>query len=111
VVRNPGSNVTSSSATLSIAAVVKTGSAVISWQAPTTRADGTALAAAKFAGYDLYHSDSSANGLTKLTSLNANELNIVVDDLAVGTHYFALTTRDVDGLESAKSTTFSVNIQ
>lgn len=111
VVRNAGSTATSSTASLSIAAVVKTGSALISWKAPTTRADGSALALSKIAGYDLYHSASSANGLTKLTTLQASELSVVVDDLEAGTHYFALTTRDADGLESAKSTTFTVSIK
>ena len=111
VVRNAGSNATSSTATLSIAAVVQTGSAMISWNAPTTRSDGSTLAASQIAGYELYHSASSANGMTKLTSLNANELSIVVDDLEAGTHYFALATKDVNGLQSALSSTITVTIR
>lgn len=111
VVRNATSNVTSSTVNLSVAAVAQTGSALISWKAPTTRADGSALPTNQIAGYDLYHSAGSANGLNKLTSLKSSELNVVIDELDVGTHYFALTTRDVNGLESTRSATFSVNIR
>lgn len=111
VVKNLGSSATSSTATLSIAAVVKTGSAMISWQAPTQRADGTPLTADQIAGYELFHSASSATSMNKLTSLANNELSIVVDDLAVGTHYFALATKDVNGLQSALSGTITVTIE
>jgi hypothetical protein len=111
VVKNPGSSATSSTATLSIAAVVKTGSAMISWQAPTKRADGTTLTADQIAGYELFHSAGSASSLTKLASLAKSELSIVVDDLAVGTHYFALATKDMNGLQSALSGTISVTIE
>lgn len=109
-VSNPGSTVNSASATLSIVAAVRTGSALISWQAPTRRADGSTLTADQIAGYELFHSADSASGLTKLTSLGKSELSIVVDDLAAGTHYFALATKDVSGLQSAMSSTITVTI-
>lgn len=111
VVRNSTSSATSNTVNVSIAPVAQTGSALISWKAPTTRADGSSLPSSQIAGYDLYHSAGTANSLRKLTSMKASELSIVVDDLDAGTHYFALTTRDVNGLESARSATFSVNIR
>ena len=110
-VRNGGSSANSNTVNLSIAAVVKTGSALISWKAPTTRADGTALAANQIAGYELYHSADGSSNLAKLTSLNANELSIVVDDLSAGTHYFALATKDTGGLQSTMSSPINVTIK
>lgn len=110
-VSNPGSTANSASATLSIVAVARTGSALISWQAPTSRADGSPLTADQIAGYELFHSADSANGLTRLTSLGNSELSIVVEDLAAGTHYFALATKDVSGLQSAMSSTITVTIR
>jgi len=109
-VSNPGSSANSATATLSIVAVVKTGSALISWQAPTTRADGTALNAADIAGYELFYSEDGTT-MSKLTSLAAGELSVQVDDLAAGTHYFALATKDVNGMQSALSSTISVTIK
>lgn len=109
-VSNPGSSANSATATLSIVAVVKTGSALISWQAPTTRADGSALTAADIAGYELFYSEDGSS-MSKLTSLSAGELSVQVDDLAAGTHYFALATKDVNGMQSALSSTISVTIK
>lgn len=109
-VSNPGSSANSATATLSIVAVVKTGSALISWQAPTTRADGSALTAADIAGYELFYSEDGTS-MSKLTSLSAGELSVQVDDLAAGTHYFALATKDVNGMQSALSSTISVTIK
>ncbi|HVL00055.1 MAG TPA: immunoglobulin domain-containing protein [Dongiaceae bacterium] len=111
VIKNGGPSATSSTASLQVVATATTGSAKISWQAPTARADGAALAANEIAGYTLYHSDSSTGGLTKLASLTAAELSIQVDDLSVGNHYFAVTTTDSKGLQSSMSSTISVQIQ
>ena len=112
VVTNPGSSATSNSAALSVvAAVVSNGSAQITLSAPTTRADGTPLTAGEIAGYELYHSADTADNLQKLTSLSSAELSVVVNDLTPGTHYFAVSTVDTDGLQSSLSPTFSITIQ
>ena len=110
VVRNGGSNATSSTAAVSVVGAAATGSAQVSWSRPTTRADGSTLAAGDIAGYQLYYSPTASGQLTPLTSLTAAELAVQVDDLIVGTHYFALTTTDINGLESAQSSRFSVTI-
>ena len=111
MIKNPGSSATSSTASLSITAAAATGSVQISWVRPTTRADGTALSSTSIAGYELYHSSTSASSMTKLTSLTAAELSVVVNDLTLGTHYFALATRDASGLRSKLSSTISVTLQ
>ncbi len=109
IVKNPGSSATSGSALLSVLANVS-GKAQISWTRPTTRADGTALNATEIAGYDLYYSAGSSTALTKLTSVTSAELSVIIDELAAGTHYFAVATTDTSGVQSSLSPTFSVTI-
>lgn len=110
VVSNPGSNATSSTATLSVLAKVTTGTASLSWSAPTVRQDGTALAATDIAGYNLYESDTDATSLVKIVALSASDLSYVVTGLTSGTHYFAATTVDINGIESVLPTPSSVTI-
>ena len=111
VVSNAGSNATSTTATVDVAQnVVAAGKASISWSRPTTRADGSTLNSTDIAGYELYYSDTVNGTLEPLVSLTANEFSIEVDDLATGTHYFAMTTKDVNGMESSYSERFSVTI-
>lgn len=111
VIKNPGSSATSSTASLSITSAAKTGSVQINWARPTTRADGTTLSSTSIAGYELYHSSTGASSMTRLTSLTAAELSVVVSDLTIGTHYFALATKDASGLTSKLSSTITINLQ
>ena len=111
VVKNGGPSATSSTASLQVVATAISGSANITWQAPTARMDGSALASSEIAGYILYHSDSGTSNLTELASLTSAELGIQVDDLSAGAHYFAVRTIDSIGLQSSMSSTISVVIQ
>lgn len=109
-VRNSSSSANSSTVSLSVLAVVQTRSAYLSWTHPTTRSDGTTLSATDIAGYNLYHAAGSST-MTKIASLSAADLNYLVNDLGAGTHYFAASTVDINGTESARTPTTSVNIQ
>lgn len=112
VVSNAGSSVTSNTANVSVTpAIVTNGRAQISWNRPTTRADGSTLSAGEIAGYKLYYSETSNGSLSPLVDLSSTELSVVVDELAAGTHYFAMSTEDTNGLESSLSARFSVTIQ
>jgi hypothetical protein len=112
VVSNAGSSATSNTVNVSVTpAIVTNGRAQISWSRPTTRADGSTLSANEIAGYKLYYSQSSNGSLSPLVDLTSSEVSVVVDELAVGTHYFAMSTRDTNGLESSLSARFSVTIQ
>lgn len=111
VISNAGSSATSSSVAVDVAAaVVANGRAQITWSRPTTRADGSSLDASEIASYELYYSDSAEGSLEPLTTLDANEASILVEDLSAGTHYFAMSTKDTNGLESSLSSRFSVTI-
>lgn len=111
IAKNAGSTATSSSALLSVLAVPKTASATVRWSAPTAREDGTALPATDIAGYNLYYSVVSGGAMTKIASLSASDLSYVVTDLTAGTYYFAATTVDSKGMESAMPTPVSTTIQ
>jgi len=111
VISNAGSSVTSSTVAVDVAAaVVANGRAQITWSRPTTRADGSALTANEIASYELYYASTANGTLEPLTTLDPTEASIVVEDLEVGTHYFAMSTKDTNGLESSLSSRFSVTI-
>lgn len=79
-----------------------TGSATLSWVAPTQNNDGSALT--NLAGYNIYYgTDSTA--LTQMIQVgNAAALSYVVTGLAKGaTWYFAVTSYSTAGQESAPS--------
>lgn len=109
VITNGGSSATSTTASVAVAAN-SAGMAQISWNRPTARVDGSNLADSEIAGYELFYSATAGGEMTPLTSLSANEQSIVVEELGAGTHYFALSTVDTSGLESALSAKFSVTI-
>lgn len=112
VVSNAGSSATSNTVNVSVTpAIVTNGRAQITWSRPTTRADGSTLTAGEIAGYKLYYSQTSNGSLSPLVDLTSNEVSVVVDELAAGTHYFAMSTQDTNGLESSLSARFSVTIQ
>jgi hypothetical protein len=79
-----------------------TSAATLSWVAPTTNTDGSALT--DLGGYRIYYGTSS-NQLTSTITINNPGLQIyVVDDLPIGTtYYFAMTAITYDGVEGADS--------
>jgi Putative Ig domain len=80
-----------------------TGSAALSWVAPTSKTDGSPLSLSEIAGYRIYHGTISDN-LTLLHDLSdGSATNYTVDALEPATHYFAITTYDYSGNESGYS--------
>jgi hypothetical protein len=77
------------------------GTVTLRWSSPTTNTDGSALT--NLAGYKLYHG-TSASALTDVRSISSPGITIYVfDQLATGTHYFAISAVNSAALESAKS--------
>ncbi|CBL46637.1 Hypothetical protein HDN1F_30540 [gamma proteobacterium HdN1] len=107
VVKNAGSTVTSSVASLNIMAVAKSYTANLAWAAPTTRSDGSALKASEISGYNIYFGTSATGSLSKIASLSGKDLAYAVTNLTSGTYYFAASTVDTNGVESAMSTRIS----
>jgi hypothetical protein len=84
------------------------GTATLSWTAPTQNTDGTALT--NLASYRVYHG-TSASALTDVRTVSSpGILTYVFDSLASGTHYFAVSAVNASGVESALSTIGSKTI-
>jgi len=84
------------------------GSATLSWQAPDTNIDGTALT--NLAGYYI-HYGLRRGKLDKLIKISTVGISTyVIDNLASGTYYFALSSYTKAGVESALSVIVSKTI-
>jgi hypothetical protein len=82
-------------------------SATLSWEAPTTNADGTPLT--DLGGYKVYYGTSSGNYTVSLDVGNVTTYKI--DNLTPGTYYFAVTAYDTSGNESGYSNEVSKTIE
>lgn len=74
------------------------GSATLSWSPPTENADGSALL--DLAGYRIYWGQRSSEYTDSLEISNAGITTYVIDNLASGTYYFAMTALNGSGAES-----------
>jgi hypothetical protein len=84
------------------------GSATLSWQAPTTDTNGSALT--NLAGYRIYYGEN-ASQLDQSIQLNSvGTQTYVIDNLAQGTWYFAIRAVTSSGVESALSDVVSLTI-
>ena len=90
------------------AAPTSTGTATLSWQAPTTDTNGQALT--DLSGYVIYYgtSESSLNQTIQLNSIGTQ--TYVIDNLGPGTWYFAVRAMASSGAESALSNVVSKTI-
>lgn len=84
-------------------AVVETanGSVTLSWTAPTQNVDGTALL--DLAGFRIYYGSTQGQYDRSLDISNPGITTAVIDNLSLGTWYFAATATTLSGLESGLS--------
>lgn len=85
-----------------------TGSATLSWTAPTTRTDGSPLT--NLAGYRLRYGNSPGNYPNTINISNPGVTSHVVSNLASGTWHFVLAAYDSAGLESSNTNPVSKTI-
>ncbi|MBS0394690.1 MAG: putative Ig domain-containing protein, partial [Proteobacteria bacterium] len=85
-----------------------TGSATVSWVAPTTRTDGTPLT--NLAGFRVYYGSQQGKLLNRVDVTNATATSAVIGSLTSGTWYFGVTAVDASGAESSLSTVVSKSI-
>ena len=78
-----------------------TGSVTLSWQAPTTREDGTPLT--NLAGYYIHHGRMPGVYDSEVKLTNPGLTTYVVENLSPGTWYFVLSSYDSDDIESVYS--------
>jgi hypothetical protein len=80
---------------------VSSGTATLSWTAPTINTDGSALT--NLSGYRIYYG-TSAGALDQTIQLSGTGLiTYVISNLSPATYYFALTAINSLGIESDKS--------
>ena len=85
------------------------GSASLSWQAPTTNTDGSSLT--NLAGYRIVYG-TSQNALNQtITISNPGTTRYVIDGLSPATWYFAVKAYSSNGTESSNSSVASKTIQ
>lgn len=76
-------------------------SATLSWQAPTTNSNGTALT--DLAGYHIHYGTSASSLNQTIDVPNPGTSTYTVTGLTAGTWYFAITAYTTSGLESSLS--------
>jgi hypothetical protein len=86
---------------ITVSAPASSGTATLSWTAPTTNTDGSSLN--DLGGYRIYHGTSaSAMNDVRIVASPATT-NYQFTSLAAGTHYFAITAYTTAGIESSQS--------
>ncbi len=86
----------------------QSGSAALSWAAPTERTDGSPLT--DLAGYKIFYGRMPGIYDYQIDINNPGVLTYVVENLVSGNWYFALTAYDSKGLESDRSNEVLRNI-
>lgn len=84
------------------------GRATLSWDAPSTRTDGSPLT--NLAGFKLYYGTSASNLSNMVQVSDPGARSWVIENLTVGTWYFAASAYDQSGMESARSNVASKTI-
>jgi hypothetical protein len=80
---------------------IQLGSATVSWDIPTTNADGSNLT--DLDGFNVHYGQSS-QAYTRLETVNDESLNsVLIEDLEPGSWFFVVTALDQAGNESALS--------
>ena len=79
----------------------QTGSATLSWTAPTARTDGSPLT--NLAGYTVFYGRMSGIYDYQIDISNPGISTYVVENLVSGDWYFAMAAYDAQGLESDRS--------
>jgi hypothetical protein len=87
---------------------ISTGNVTLDWTAPTENTDGTVLT--NLAGYRLHYGVAPDKLTQTVMITNPGLTSYVVDNLASGTWYFAVSSYTAAGTESAVSGIVSTNI-
>jgi hypothetical protein len=92
-----------------VTVAASSGTAILSWSAPTTNTDGTPVTT--LAGYHVYYG-MAQGALTNSVAVNgAATTTYEITGLTAGTWYFAIAADAADGAESTKSAIGSKTIQ
>lgn len=93
---------------ITVSAPPAAGTATLSWVSPSQYTDGSPLPVGELSGFRIYKGTSASN-LAVVAEVDSLTTSFAVQNLASGTHYFAVTAL-AGGAESAKSTVGSKTI-
>lgn len=79
------------------------------WQPPIEREDGSSLTHDEISGYRVYHAIAELDYETTY-DVAPEELDLLLDSLPPGLHYFAISAIDANGLESGLSSLVSKRV-
>lgn len=85
------------------------GSATLTWTAPSTREDGSAIALSEIDSYDILYG-TSPDALNQTVSIAGAETSAEITGLESGTWYFAIRVIDTEGLVSEPSDVISYSV-
>ncbi|MFV8571889.1 fibronectin type III domain-containing protein [Marinobacter sp. SBS5] len=80
------------------------------WSAPLTREDGSSLAAGQIAEYRIYYRLKHKDRFNVISVDDASKTKYPLAAMPPGAYEFAITTVDVEGLESRRSASVEVNL-
>lgn len=83
----------------------QSGSATVSWDLPTTNADGTDLN--DLAGFNVHYGQESGNYSEVVVIYDDTATSLLIDDLEAGSWFFAVSAFDLTGNQSALSSEVS----
>jgi len=86
------------------------GNTTITWNAPSTRVDGTPIAMSELGGYYLYYGKSPDDISTVINIQDPYTFEITLNNLPSGKYYFRVSAFDTDGIEGPKSQTISKDV-
>ena len=89
------------SAIVTVAASSNSGTAIVSWVAPTIDTDGTPVT--NLSGYTIYYGTSQSDLTQSVVVSGTSTLSYEITGLASGTWYFGVAADAADGTESAMS--------
>jgi hypothetical protein len=84
-------------------------SVTISWMPPTENVDGSALT--NLAGYHIYYGTSQSSLTNQVSVTNPGLATYVLSNLKAATWYFAMTSVNATGAESARTTVVSYTVE
>lgn len=82
----------------------------MSWQIPTTRADGQPLTVGELAGYEIYYTTDNPNVSVKYSVSSGTATSYDISNLAAGTYYFAMAAIDTTGAKSTLSPVVAITL-
>ncbi|MEP3564036.1 MAG: fibronectin type III domain-containing protein [Marinobacter sp.] len=80
------------------------------WSAPLTREDGSSLALGQIAEYKIYYRLKHKDRFEVISVKDTSATKYPLGTMPPGAYEFAITTVDVDGLESRRSESVEVNL-